>query len=178
MKKCMNCGYATESNINFCPMCGGKLAIQEPTPVQTEVPPAVNMVPVHPVCPPAPPRPKVSLAKKIVGMALSIAGFEYSLVVLIYGLYCSFLVGGIGLLVTLILVGFSIPLSAIGLSFSKAAIEAGDTSGFTRVGKIFGTLGMVLSFVTLGLSFLMTVSGLNLFSLVYELDPYGGNYYY
>lgn len=171
MNKCTNCGYATESNINFCPTCGGKIVPEAPAYTEPQTPTYTNITPVYQ--PYTPPRPQVSKAKKIVGMALSIAGFIFSLLALIYGLLYGLIMGAAGVFMAFYLSAFSLPLCAVGLAFSRSAINLGDTSAFSRLGKIFGLIGIILSCVAMFLSFIMGVSGCSMMDDIY----YNGYYY-
>ncbi len=195
MNKCENCGYTTENAIRFCPFCGKQLMAREPVcppapeqPVQpaphVEVPqypyeaPLPMATPAYPATCGTAPQPKVSKAKKIVGMGLSIGGFVFALIGLLYGLLFAFIDSYTSIFMSVYLAAFSIPLSAVGLSFSSAAKKAGDTSVFSRLGKIFGLLGIILTGVSVLVSITSAMAGAESFFYKYDdyYDPF--EYYY
>ena len=158
---CKNCNHTSETKLNFCPICGNamveEIIVSEPTTTYQN--PVVYTQ--------AEPAKKPSLAKKIVGMALSIEGFGVAVINAIYVVI--FLLAGIvagetemgiaSLVLTVVLGVFGLPGSIVGLAFSNSARNAGDTSAFSRIGKALGLAGIIVFAVCFMLSFLTIVAG-------------------
>lgn len=165
MYSCPNCTYQTETEVNFCPLCGSKLVNNEPAPVVAPATEVIQNEPVQPVQPVQPvtysyqptptaqpqyvPQPQYtpqtqgpSLAMKIVGMALSIGGFFFAFLAFFGSM--SILGYDEAFSVAFVYSIFSLPLSIIGLIFSIKSSSQGDTSAFSKVGKIFGIIGLAL----------------------------------
>lgn len=151
MYNCPNCNFNTESAMNFCPQCGNKMVNVEPveaTYVEPAQPIYANSVTYSPV-----PAKKPSLAKLIVGMALSIEGFALAIFTALYslmGLVDPALGFGMAFAFSL----FGLPGSIIGFVFSNSARNAGDVSTFSRVGKNLGLAGIIITGTVLFLSFI------------------------
>lgn len=91
-----------------------------------------------------------SKAKAIVGMALGAAGLLFAVNGFLYTMIFMAKDGGeAGLAMALVFGFFSIPLSLVGLIMSAGTRKAGDTTIFSKLGKIFGLIGVILSGVTL-----------------------------
>ncbi len=103
-------------------------------------------VPTQPVTyyQPTVPAEKPHLALKIVSMALSIFGL---LMAAYGGLYT--LIGlvedGMAFVFALIFGMFSVPASIVGLCLASKCRAAGDTSIFSRLGKILGMIGIIVA---------------------------------
>lgn len=95
-----------------------------------------------------------SLAKKIVSMALSIAGFAMSIFDFLYvmiflaedGAFAFGFSFGFGI--------FCLPLGIVGLVMSNSCRNLGDESTFTRLGKIFGLIAVILTAVSFFFGFI------------------------
>lgn len=165
---CKNCNHTSETMLNFCPICGNAMVLEQPAEVQnpdTYQNPVVfqnNVIVTQPES-----AKKPNLAKKIVGMALSIEGFGVAVINAIY--VAIFLLAGLvggetemgiaSLVLTVVLGVFGLPGSIIGLAFSNSARNAGDTSAFSRIGKALGLAGIIVFAVCFMLSFLTIVAG-------------------
>ena len=141
--------------------------VAPPQPAQPVTPPQPTYAPVtppqptytQPVTPPqptyAPPvqpvyyqgtvqGPRVSMGMKITSMALSIAGLLFA----VYGFFYT-LVGlseeGMAFGMALVFGLFFAPFSIVGLALAGKCRSAGDTSAFSRVGKILGLIGVILA---------------------------------
>ena len=91
-----------------------------------------------------------SKAKAIVGMALGAAGLFSAVTGFLYTMIGMAIDGGeAGLFMAIFFGFFSIPLSLVGLIMSAGTRKAGDTTIFSKLGKIFGLIGVILSGVTL-----------------------------
>ncbi len=168
MYSCPNCTYQTEIEVNFCPLCGSKLVNNEPAPVAAPATEVIQNEPVQPVEPVQPAQPVTysyqptlaaqpqyvpqpqytpqtqgpSLAMKIVGMALSIGGFFFAFLAFFSSM--SILGYDEAFVMAFVYSIFSLPISIIGLIFSIKGSSQGDTSAFSKVGKIFGIIGLAL----------------------------------
>lgn len=179
MYVCQNCNFESEKQINFCPQCGSEV-IKETVPVAeavvskaaapAETAPVANVhtAPVQPTPeiytePPVVKKP--NLAKKIVGMALSIEGFAGSIVAALYGfiglLADAIIMGsaqapaGVGFLMIFYFAIFTLPFSIVGLVFSNEARSLGDTSAFSRVGRALGIAGIIIIAAAMALGFMV-----------------------
>ncbi len=156
MYTCKKCNFISEKAINFCPQCGTEMEQNEYV-VTTEV----SSAPVQPtyVSPVSyAPVKKPNLAKKIVGMALSIEGFVLAIITVLYSIIMSLAEPVAGFIMALYLSIFGFPGSIIGFIFSSAARNCGDNSAMSRVGKSLGLAGIIITGVTLFLTFLIMVS--------------------
>lgn len=146
---CQKCNYSSESPANFCPLCGGQMVEAEAKTLQPDY--------IYPA-----PTQKPSLAKKIVGMALSIEGFIGAIVTAIYNFILLIatlgsgeaIVGAATIAFTFIMALIVLPFAIIGLVFSKNARNLGDTSIFSRLGKIFGIAAIII----IAVAFVLAVS--------------------
>lgn len=176
MKKCTQCNFETDKDIAFCPMCGAK--IEAPAPVQAEPvvvapvapvnptpvnPTPVNPTPVNPVYT-APvvsaPVEEPSLAKKIVGMALSASALMLAIYCLFYTVSAMDYDGAFAFGYAIGFSIFSMPMGIVGLTMSNKNREEGDTSVFSLLGKIFGIVSVALTGLVLFIGFCGMVSGL------------------
>lgn len=156
---CKKCNHTSENPINFCPICGSQMVLEEApiTPDYIYTAPADNTVPVQ----------KPSLAKKIVGMGLSIEGFTLAVLAAIYTFV--FLIAAVAsgepemgimsLVFTFWFALFGLPGSIIGLNFSNKARNLGDTSAFSRVGKALGLVGIIIFGASFVIALFATVAG-------------------
>lgn len=101
---------------------------------------------------------KPNLAKKIVGMALSIEGFVMAIFLALYSLIFLAVDPAFGFGYAFGFSIFSVPGSIIGLIFSNAAQNEGDTSALSRVGKGLGLAGLIIAIVCLVISFFVLVA--------------------
>ena len=152
---CTKCNNTSDEAINYCPICGTKMqevvlnSIEPvaPTYAEPQVPayasPEIYYTPA--------PIEKPSLAKKIVGMVLSIVSFSMSALTSLYVLM--FLLsaldgesdmGIVSMVFTVIMAMFILPGSIIGISFSSKARNLGDTSKMSGVGKGLGLAGIII----------------------------------
>lgn len=173
MKKCTQCNFETDKDITFCPMCGAK--IEAPAPVQAEPvvvapvnptpvnPTPVNPTPVNPVYT-APvvsaPVEEPSLAKKIVGMALSASALMLAIYCLFYTVSAMDYDGAFAFGYAIGFSIFSMPMGIVGLTMSNKNREQGDTSVFSLLGKIFGIVSVALTGLVLFIGFCGMVSSL------------------
>ncbi len=133
----------------------------EPTPV--EQPQVIYQQPQQPT--PAPqsyyyaPTPesakKPHIAKKIVGMVLSIEGIILAAIFLLYVIIFIALEpsGGAGAVMAICGAISAVPYSIVGLAMSNSCRNAGDTSRMSRAGKVLGILGIILTAVYLLIGF-------------------------
>lgn len=142
----------------------------EPVPEMPTYQPPVYQVPTYQAVSYAPQEEKkpVHLAKKIVGMALSIGGLVFAVIGALYTLI--FLIGaeemGIASFVfSLVFSIFSAPLSIVGLVMSNNNIACGDTSTMSQVGKRIGIAAII-------------VTGVMLFFGIIGVAAYDPYYYY
>ncbi len=167
---CPKCNHTSEEKINFCPLCGAQMS--EEQPIQETSAEAVENVVVesaqnayeqnynptyeqtyNPNNYAYPPVKKPSLAFKIVGMGLSIGGFVLSIITAIYSTV-ALVEPPASFVVAFILSIFYLPFSIVGFVFSNKCINAGDTSTFSRLGKIFGLIGIIIYAASLFIGFL------------------------
>lgn len=150
---CQKCNYTSESPQNFCTLCGNQMvAVEAKTPQPDYIYPT--------------PAQKPSLAKKIVGMALSIEGFIGAIVTAIYDFIFLIavlgsgeaIVGAVTITFTFIMSLIILPFAIIGLAFSNKARNLGDTSIFSRLGKTFGIAAIIITAAALVLSLFATVT--------------------
>ena len=167
MSVCPKCNYISEETINFCPLCGAQMVadkmIEEPVLEEAQIidsnPPQYTYDQTYnptgytyeypPVKPP-------HLAFKIVGMALSIAGFIFAIIVSLASL------AGLAdpesaLAMPLVFSIFYAPFSIVGLIFSNKCRNAGDTSTFSRLGKIFGIISIIIYGISIFIGFFALV---------------------
>ena len=149
MNKCTNCGYTTDNNINFCPMCGGKVEAEAPVCQDVEVI-STYEAPVQ--------RP--SKGKIIAGMAIAIESFAAAIILFLYALPITFVQPVAGLIYGLVTAFINLPLAIVGLVLSKDTTEGRDTPIFCRLGKIFGTISVILTCIILILPLLVMIGWL------------------
>ena len=184
---CPNCNHTSETPANFCAVCGAKMVESNPAPaveqpvveqpvveqpvVEQPIYPYYN-IPQQPMYNPAPVGP--SKAKMITGMALSIAGFAFAIIGLLYTVLFSIIEGEAGFALSITFGIISTPLSIVGLVLSKSCINAGGTAIFCRLGKIFGLIGVILSGVSLFIGLIAFVfdPGISDFDYDYYNDDY------
>ena len=166
---CPKCNHTSEEKINFCPLCGAQMS--EEQPIQETSAEAVENAVVEPAqnayeqnYNPTyeqtynpnyyayPPVKKPSLAFKIVGMGLSIAGFIFAIIVSLASL-AGFADPESALAMPLVFSIFYAPFSIVGLIFSNKCRNAGDTSTFSRLGKIFGIIGIIIYGISIFIGF-------------------------
>lgn len=170
MYKCTNCNYSTDEVANFCPQCGTQLVEEKPVceaPVEQVTyiqPEAVQQVQYYPMPEPV---KKPSLAKKIVGMALSIESFAVSIFALLYTIMFTAIEGVAGFAMAITFAICDLPPAIIGLVMSLGCINLGDRSVMSRLGKIFGIIAIALTALTLLIGFVSLFSGHSVFN-----DPY------
>lgn len=170
MYKCTNCNYSTDEVANFCPQCGTQLVEEKPVceaPVEQVTyiqPEAVQQVQYYPMPEPV---KKPSLAKKIVGMALSIESFIVSIISVLYAIIFTALDGTVGFTTALTFAIFDLPPAIIGLVMSLRCINQGDRSVMSRLGKIFGIIAIALTALSILIGFVGLFSGNSVFN-----DPY------
>ncbi len=166
---CKNCNHTSETQLNFCPICGNAMVLEETAEAQT---PDTYQNPVvfqnNVVINQPEPTQKPSLVKKIVGMALSIEGFVMAIITLLYAFI--FIMAAIGtgetemgmvaLVFTFIMAIIGLPGSIIGLIFSNSARNAGDRSALSRIGKGLGLAGIIIFAATFVISILATIAGI------------------
>jgi len=144
MYKCSNCNYTAYDATNFCTHCGAPMQYVQPTPVQPNTYISSNNQTAAVYYTQA---RNVPLAKKIVGMILSINAFILSIVAFIYTLLLTALDGAVGFVFFLIYGAFSFPPAIIGFCMSNSNISAGDTSKMSSMGKIFGLISIIILFL-------------------------------
>lgn len=148
MNICPNCNLNIETATNFCPRCGADIR-----PAQNPVQPNyVNQVTYSPY-----PVEKPNLAKKIVGMALSIFGFAFSIIIAIMSL-ATLALPGASFGITLVYSIFSLPGSIIGFNFSNEARNLGDQSKLSSTGKSLGLAGIIITAAALFISFFAMIA--------------------
>ncbi len=133
----------------------------QPEPIPVEQPQVIYQQPQQPT--PAPqsyyyaptpePAKKPHLAKKIVGMALSIEGFAAAIVCCIYTFLLEAMEPGAGAFMAVFVTIPCLPISIIGLALSNSCRKGGDTSALSRVGKVLGIIGIVLFAVSFFIAF-------------------------
>ena len=148
MNICPNCNLNIETPTNFCPRCGADVR-----PTQNPVQPNyVNQVTYSPY-----PVEKPNLAKKIVGMALSIFGFAFSIIIAIMSL-ATLALPEASFGITLVYSIFSLPGSIIGFNFSNEARNLGDQSKLSSTGKSLGLAGIIITAAALFISFFAMIA--------------------
>lgn len=166
---CKNCNHTSETMLNFCPICGNAMVLEQPAEVQT---PDTYQNPVvfqnNVIVNQPEPAKKPNLAKKIIGMALSIEGFVMAIITVLYSFI--FIMAAIGtgepemgmvaLVFTFIMAIIGLPGSIIGLVFSNKARNAGDTSAMSRVGKGLGLAGIIVFAASFVIAILATIAGI------------------
>ena len=158
MYQCTKCKHTVEYTTNYCPICGAETvqveyvvvsAPQAPTSApepqvicQPEPTPAPqpNYYYAQPVQ--APQQKKPHIAKKIVGMALSIEGFLLAVVYFFYVVFFEAFDPGMGAVMAFFGMMLTFPMSIVGLAMSNSCRNAGDTSKMTQVGKVLGIIGI------------------------------------
>lgn len=168
MYTCPKCNFNSESAMNFCPRCGSAVThreyavvteaavpdqIADTAPAQATYTAPVQPTYYNPVSYSPAPVNKPNLAKKIVGMSLSITGFVFAMFAALFSLvafdeYSVDMAFGMTLYFSLL----GLPGSIIGFIFSNAARNSGDTSSLSRVGRSLGLAGIIV----MGISLLMT----------------------
>ncbi len=121
MFKCPKCGYLFENYIQFCPCCGLRIVLADDSAPK-----------------------KVHLAKKIVGMALSIWAFIFAIICSLYTFIFSLIDGDVGITLSIVYSFFAVPPAIVGLVMSSSNMSNGDTSVFSRLGKIFGMITLII----------------------------------
>ena len=152
MKICTKCNKSFEDNMNFCAVCGSELTEFTPAPAAVEAAPCENEV------------KKVGLGAKIAAMVLSITGVELApfsfIYTYIYGLFSAAMgVGYVSLIIAILCSVLMIP-SIIGFALSLKNIKNGDSSVFTKIGKIFGLIGIILIGVLIFMGIVFTIIGM------------------
>ena len=152
MKICTKCNKSFEDSMNFCTICGSELTEVAPIVEAVEAAPCENEV------------KKVGLGAKIAAMALSITGVELAPLLFIYtymyGLFYALI--GLGFLALIMAVLFSMLMipSIIGFALSLKNKKHGDSSVFTKIGKIFGLIGIILIGVLIFMGIVFTIIGM------------------
>ncbi len=144
---CPNCNAKTEEAVNFCSKCGTQMVYAEPQPIEPQ-PVAPQYQPAQAYQPVPAPVKKPHIAVKIVSMALSIEGFICAILGALYTLI-GLIEPAVAFLFSLIFGMVSLPFSIIGLCLGSKCTNAGDTSVFSRLGKIFGLIGIIVAGVSL-----------------------------
>lgn len=172
MYQCTKCKYAVEYTTNYCPLCGSETkkidkeayeaelrAAYVPPAYEEEIPPAPvfeNPIPQEfeyraeqVYYAPRSQENKKNIAKRIIGMVLSIEGFAVGVFGIFYVLTLLSLGESIMSLSELTFMaavygGSSIPSAIVGLILSSSVAKSGDTSASCRLGRIFGIIGIVL----------------------------------
>ena len=147
--------------MNFCPRCGSKMTHNEyaapaetAAPVQPTYTEPVQPTYYNPVSYSPAPVNKPNLAKKIVGMSLSIEGFVMAMFTALFSLVAfdeSSVEMAFGM--TMYFSLFGMPGSIIGFIFSNAARNSGDTSSLSRVGRSLGLAGIIVMGISLFVTF-------------------------
>ena len=139
MKICTVCKKTANDNMNFCATCGAPLAIlqQEPQAQQN----TYYQAPVYN-------QNKAPLGLKISAMVLSISGFACLVLGFFYTLF-GLIEEGLAFGMSFAFALFFLPLCIVGFALSSKCQNAGDTSAFSRVGKILGLIGIIISAVSL-----------------------------
>ena len=159
---CKNCNHTSETQLNFCPICGNQMVLEETATAEAAATYQNPVVYTQPT-----PVNKPSMVKKIVGMALSIEGFMFAVITAIYALIFLLAAATSGetemglasLVLTFFMAIFGLPGSIIGLGFSNSARNLGDTSAFSRVGKALGLAGIIIFAACFVISLFATVVG-------------------
>ena len=166
MYTCPKCNFNSESAMNFCPRCGSGMTHTEyAAPAETAAPvQPTHTAPAQPTYynpvsySPAPVN-KPNLAKKIVGMALSIEGFVVAMFAALFSLVAfdeSTVEMAFGMVMYFSLLGM--PGSIIGLIFSNEARNSGDTSSFSHVGRSLGLAGIIVMAISLFVAFVAMIA--------------------
>lgn len=151
MYKCPNCDFKTSDAVNYCPQCGSKTVFEEPVNVSAPVEQITYAESVDTVIVEPAPVKRVHLAKKIVGMALSAGAFIFAIIATLYTTIFSVVDGTTGFILGIVYAIMGLPPAIVGLTMSKNNANNGDTSVFSRLGKIFG----IISIVLLGIGFIV-----------------------
>ncbi len=169
MYNCSKCDFKSETAINFCPQCGSQMvmvqhAVAEPAePIYTQpVEPTYTQPTYEPVQnvvyePVAPKKPHLAL--KIVSMALSIGGFSLAVFTFLYALVICIIDPTFSVIFSFVYPFFYAPFSVVGLALSSKCRNAGDTSAFSKVGKILGIIGVILYGVTVFIGVISLITG-------------------
>lgn len=165
MYQCTKCKHTVEYTTNYCPLCGAETVqveyvvvsarpqpVAEPQPIcqptyqQSQPAPTPVAEPNYYYAPPQPePAKKPHLAKKIVAMVLSIEAFALSAIYFWMVFLYKFIDYEYGMVLAIVCGIICLPMSIVGLAMSNSCRNAGDNSGMTRVGRIFGILGIVIA---------------------------------
>lgn len=196
MYKCPNCNFKADEAVNYCPECGSKTVYEESvsanqaqqtnadetavlTPAISE--PAVNTPtyseaanvqpasynPVYQNTTYQEPK-KPHLAKRIVGMALSIGAFIFAIIASLYTVIFSAMDGLTGFILGIVYAIMGLPPAIVGLVMSAKNARLGDTSALSRLGKIFGIIAIIL----LGIGFISGVLSLGAGHSITGFDYY------
>lgn len=157
---CPRCNTQSEVPANFCPTCGAAMvmaATQQPdAPEQTAVQqttPSYN--PTTYTYPPyQQPANRPSKAKAIVSMSLSAAGLLFAFLGFIYTSIFMAVEPEAGLVMAIVFGIFSLPLSIIGLCMASSVRRAGDTTVFSKLGRIFGIIGIIMAGLSMFIGFI------------------------
>ena len=149
MKICTKCNKTADDNMNFCTFCGNPLTTVQP---EQEIKPNTYYTPQQNPYYPAYNLKKPPLGLKITAMVLSILGFVYMIFGFLYTLI-GLVEEDMAFAMAFTFALFFLPLSIVGLSLSAKCINQGDTSTFSRLGKVFGIIGIILAAVSLFIGF-------------------------
>lgn len=152
MNICPNCNYNIDSPTNFCPRCGADIR-----PAQNPVQPTYQTTYSNQTTYTPYPVEKPNLAKKIVGMALSIFGFAFSIIIAIISL-ATMAIPEASFGLTVVYAIFSMPGSIIGFNFSNEARNLGDQSKLSSTGKSLGLAGIIITAAALFISFFAMIA--------------------
>ena len=151
MSFCSNCGNSLEADAKFCRNCGAPVA-------EYQTPPCAPAAPV--VVPPVPQvygDPVVSTKGKVlgfVGMGLSIGGFFFAVLGLLYTFIGMAEEGALAFAFSISFSLFSMPLSIVGNSLSRRSRSMGNNSTPCSVGSKLGIAGIIVSAVMLFFGFI------------------------
>ena len=156
---CPNCNKQSEVPANFCTSCGTAMvmapdvqapvqnAYQAPAPVQPQYYQPTYNYPQQPAAP--------SKGKAITGMVLGIVGLVFSVLGFFYLMLFSATgpAEEVGAIMAFACGFFGFPLSLVSMILSNSSRNNGDTTVFSKLGKIFGLIGVILSGLLLFIGF-------------------------
>lgn len=156
---CPNCNKQSEVPANFCTSCGTPMVmapdVQTPAQAAYQAPAPVQPQYYQPTCN-YPQQPKApSKGKAVTGMALGIAGLVFSVLGFFYLMLFSAagLAEEAGVVLSFACGFFGFPLSLVSMILSNSSRSNGDTTVFSKLGKIFGLIGVILSGLLLLIGF-------------------------
>lgn len=167
MYTCPYCKKTSELLGSFCPWCGAPVAADQNDRQQAPDNAYYNQ-PMYPHQPYAPQQGTPSKAMAIVSMALAAAGLFFSVFSFFYTIIFAMVDAAVGFGMSIGFGFFSIPLSLVGFILAIKARNAGNTTVFSKLGKIFGLIGLILSAFSVFIGLICVAAG----------TGYSDHYYY